>query len=165
MPHSVRREALWLWFVAMADGSSGSSLRCFKFLWRCALPRGLCAMRKGGAELPPPVFRRQAPLWARGWVGDPRARSRTPPTSAPFTKKIGLACINRAPLQTLPRQLQATLQQLTHRVLLRATPSTTCTAKNPCVAPTASTACTTKAIPMVSIAIRRGGSPPPFPRG
>jgi hypothetical protein len=44
---------------------------------------------KGGAELPLPVFRRQAPRWARGWVGDPRARSRAPPTSAPFAKKVG----------------------------------------------------------------------------
>jgi hypothetical protein len=42
-----------------------------------------------------------------------------------------LACINRAPLQAFPRQLPAALQQLPHRVLLRATPSTTCTAKIP----------------------------------
>jgi hypothetical protein len=42
---------------------------------------------KGGAELPLPVLRRQVPRWARGWVGDPRARSRTPPASAPFAKK------------------------------------------------------------------------------
>jgi hypothetical protein len=57
-----------------------------------------------------------------------------------------LACINRAPLQTLPRQLQAALQQLPHRVLLHATPSTSCAAKIPCVAPTASMACTTELI-------------------
>ena len=44
---------------------------------------------KGGAELPLPALRRQAPRWARGWVGDPGARSRTPPTSAPFAKKVG----------------------------------------------------------------------------
>jgi hypothetical protein len=43
---------------------------------------------KGGAELPLPALRRQAPRWARGWVGDPgAARPRTPPTSAPFAKK------------------------------------------------------------------------------
>jgi hypothetical protein len=77
------------------------------------------------------------------------------------TVQRNLACINRAPLQTLPRQLQAALQQLPHRVLLRATPSTTCTTKIPCVAPAASTACTTKAIPLASITTRRGGSPPP----
>jgi hypothetical protein len=35
------------------------------------------------------AIRRQAPRWARGWVGDPRARSRAPPTSAPFAKKVG----------------------------------------------------------------------------
>jgi hypothetical protein len=44
----------------------------------------------------------------------------------------------RAPLQTLSRQLQAALHQLLHRVLLRATPSTTCTAKIPWSAPTTS---------------------------
>jgi hypothetical protein len=49
----------------------------------------LAAVTKGGAEPPLPVFRRQAPRWARGWAGDPRARSRTPPTSAPFAKKVG----------------------------------------------------------------------------
>jgi hypothetical protein len=32
-----------------------------------------------------------------------------------------LACINRAPLRALPRQLQGALQHLPHRVLLRAT--------------------------------------------
>jgi hypothetical protein len=47
------------------------------------------AASKGGAELSLPALRRQAPRWARGWVGDPRARSRTPPTSAPFAKKVG----------------------------------------------------------------------------
>jgi hypothetical protein len=50
---------------------------------------GVLPSYKGGAELPLPVFRRQAPRWARGWVGDPGARSRTPPTSAPFAKKVG----------------------------------------------------------------------------
>jgi hypothetical protein len=44
---------------------------------------------KGGAELPLPALRRQAPRWTRGWVGDPRDRSRTPPASAPFAKKAG----------------------------------------------------------------------------
>ena len=44
---------------------------------------------KGGAEPPLPVLRRQAPRWARGWVGDPRARYRTPPAPAPFAKKVG----------------------------------------------------------------------------
>jgi hypothetical protein len=54
-------------------------------------PRKLLGIQqgKGGAELPLPARRRQAPRWARGWVGDPRARSRTPPTSAPFAKKVG----------------------------------------------------------------------------
>jgi hypothetical protein len=56
------------------------------------------------------------------------------------TVQRNLACINRAPLQALPRQLQAALQQLPHRVLLRATPSTACAAKIPWSAPTASTA-------------------------
>jgi hypothetical protein len=41
------------------------------------------------------------------------------------TAQRNLACINRTPLQALPRQLQAALQQLPHRVLLRTTPSTT----------------------------------------
>jgi hypothetical protein len=44
---------------------------------------------KGGAEPPLPALRHQAPRWARGWVGDPRARSRTLSTSAPFAKKVG----------------------------------------------------------------------------
>jgi hypothetical protein len=39
------------------------------------------------------------------------------------TVQRNLACINRAPLQTPLRQLQEALQQLPHRVLLRATPS------------------------------------------
>jgi hypothetical protein len=56
-------------------------------------PRGWpanCKAIKGGAEPPLPVLRRQAPRWARGWVGDPRARSRTPPAPAPlFAKKVG----------------------------------------------------------------------------
>jgi hypothetical protein len=56
----------------------------------------------------------------------------------PQTVQRNLACINRAPLQALPRQLQAALQQLPHRVLLRATPSTTCAARVPWSAPTAS---------------------------
>jgi hypothetical protein len=87
----------------------------------------------------------------------------TNPADAHSLKKFGLHQ-PRAPLQTLPRQLQAALQQLPHRVLLRATPSTTCTAKIPCVAPTASTACkfTTKAIPMASITT---SPPPPRPAG
>jgi hypothetical protein len=44
-----------------------------------------------GAELPLPAMRAQAPRWDRdrGWVGDPGARSRTPPTPAPFAKKGG----------------------------------------------------------------------------
>jgi hypothetical protein len=66
-----------------------------------------------------------------------------------------LACINRAPLQALPRQLQGALQQLPHRVLLRATPSKTCSTKIPWSAQAASTA-----IRMESI-IRRGPPPPP----
>jgi hypothetical protein len=53
------------------------------------LQAGSCQRGKGGAEPPLPALRRQAPQWARGWVGDPRARSRTPPTSAPFAKKVG----------------------------------------------------------------------------
>jgi hypothetical protein len=62
-------------------------------------------------------------------------------SESPFQKKPqNLACINRAPLQTLPRQLQAALQQLPHRVLVRAPSSATCTAKIPWSAPTASTA-------------------------
>jgi hypothetical protein len=62
---------------------------------KCALFVVCCLVvgsDKGGAELPLPALRRQAPRWAsraRGWVGGPRARSRTPPTSAPFAKKVG----------------------------------------------------------------------------
>jgi hypothetical protein len=41
------------------------------------------------------------------------------------------ACINRAPLQALPRQLQAALHQLPHRVLMRAPSSMACTTKTP----------------------------------
>jgi hypothetical protein len=42
---------------------------------------------KGGAELPLPALRRQASRWARGWVGGPRARSRTPPPPGPIYEK------------------------------------------------------------------------------
>jgi hypothetical protein len=45
------------------------------------------------------------------------------------TVQRNLACINRAPLQTPLRQLQEALQQLPHRVLLRATPSRTCSTR------------------------------------
>jgi hypothetical protein len=38
---------------------------------------------------PPCALRRQAPRWARGRVEGPGARSRTPPTSAPFAKEVG----------------------------------------------------------------------------
>jgi hypothetical protein len=55
----------------------------------CLIAKLASACSKGGAELPLPALRRQAPRWPRGWVGGPRARSRTPPTSAPFAKKVG----------------------------------------------------------------------------
>jgi hypothetical protein len=49
------------------------------------------------------------PRWARGWVGDPRARSRTPPTPIPFAKKSRsqdvkptfLLCSTSKPSQTV----------------------------------------------------------------
>jgi hypothetical protein len=74
-------------------------------------------------------------------------------------KQRNMACINRAPLRALPRQLQAALHQLPHRVLLRATPSTTCAAKTPWSAPTASTAWTAKAARITSVIT----PPPPLP--
>jgi hypothetical protein len=89
----------------------------------------------------------------------------TNPADAHSTKKFGLHQPRPSPESPLSVTGSSTTATTPHRVLLRATPSTTCTAKIPCVAPTASTACTTEAIPMVSIAIRRGASPPPFPRG
>jgi hypothetical protein len=71
---------IWDAYIISDDGIgySYSYLLSYRVLVWCV---------KGGAELPLPVFRRQAPRWARGWVGDPRARSRAPPTSAPFAKK------------------------------------------------------------------------------
>jgi hypothetical protein len=59
------------------------------------------------SELPLPALRRQAPRWVRGWVGDPGARSRTPPTSAPFAKKAGSKTKTRSRLCSKPRVLQA----------------------------------------------------------
>jgi hypothetical protein len=61
---------------------------------------------KGGAEPPLPLrlrpspfmfpaLRRQAPRWARGWVGDPTARSRTSPRRPPaahLRKKVPRLC-------------------------------------------------------------------------
>jgi hypothetical protein len=90
------------------------------------------------------------------------AGSRTSPSSWPHHEVPlnGLTKKKRAPLQTPLRQLQGALQQLPHRVLLRATPSKTCSTKIPWSAQAASTA-----VRMESI-IRRGGlPPPPFPRG
>jgi hypothetical protein len=58
----------------------------------------------------------------------PAENPATNPADAHSLKKFGLH----------RQSLQAALQQLPHRVLLRATPSTTCTAKIPCVAPAAS---------------------------
>jgi hypothetical protein len=73
-------------------------------------------------------------------------------------------------------------EAMSHLVLLRATPSTTCTAKIPCVAPTASTACTTKdgldcysaawggggwggaPAPLPPVGVALGFFPPPFPK-
>jgi hypothetical protein len=110
--------------------------------------RGLWREGDLGSQLATVLGRKAGPAGGcGGGGGTPRRRPRgtgRSPTQSP--KK----CINRAPLQALPRQLQAALQQLPHRVLSRATPSATCTAKIPCVAPTASTACTTTAIPALA---------------
>jgi hypothetical protein len=78
-----------VWRVARGGGGGGGGG------WRLAVGHRVAvwpvarAVRAVQSLATLPVFRRQAPRWARGWVGDPRARSRTPPTSAPFAKKVG----------------------------------------------------------------------------
>jgi hypothetical protein len=68
---------------------------CFSYglsldILRFSTQNVLGARGKGGAELPLPALRRRRRgRWARGWVGDPGARSRTPPTSAPFAEQVG----------------------------------------------------------------------------
>jgi hypothetical protein len=99
--------------VDLAPGSSALQRSCVfcLFVKRLAFAGIRIRRDKGGAELPlpasrsppcaapatatsrqPPAASRQAPRWARGRgleAPGPRARSRTPPTSAPFAKKTG----------------------------------------------------------------------------
>ena len=85
------------------------------------------------------------------------------------TAQRNLACINRAPLQALPRQLQAALQQLPHRVLLRATPSTACLMSNVYYCETVSEQRAARCIAAPGGPDQRRweahpGTPPPVPR-